>query len=183
MDRLLTSPEDGTLVAWPAYLDALQAFDADEPTYLHLYVQGNASENEVSAGAGGAKFAYIVPDSDDPTGRTLTFAERHLVLECAAAASAIVIEDGGYSERRYEGEQLQPLFVLSAENVVGIDNGRVAYCGTFSKTLSLRLRVGWVAAPFDLIEKLVLVKQASDLHSPNLYQMVLARVAETIFDN
>ena len=182
LGRLLLSPADGALVAWPTYLGALQAFNAYEPTYVRLSVRNNAPASELPAGADGAKFAYIVPDFDNPTGRTLTLAERHRVLERAEAAGAVVIEDGAYSELRYEGERLPPLIALDAEKAGGIDNGRVAYCGTFSKTLSPGLRVGWIVAPTDLIEKLVLVKQASDLHSPTLNQMALARVAETTFD-
>ena len=72
---------------------------------------------------------------------------------------------------------------LDAAAKGGIDNSRVIFCGTFSKTLSPGLRVGWVCASATLIEKLVLVKQASDLHSATLNQMAIARVAVAVFDD
>ncbi|RVC58985.1 PLP-dependent aminotransferase family protein, partial [Mesorhizobium sp. M2A.F.Ca.ET.046.02.1.1] len=59
---------------------------------------------------------------------------------------------------------------------------RTLYCGSFSKILSPGMRVGWVCAPRHVVEKLVLMKQASDLHSPSINQMVMHRVADTIFD-
>lgn len=181
LGRLLLSPGDRALVAWPTYLGALQAFNAYEPEYRRLDPRANASPDAAQGGEP-AKFAYIVPDFANPTGETLTLAERRRVLEIATAAKAVVIEDGAYTELRYEGERQPPLIALDAEQAGGIDASRVAYCGTFSKTLSPGLRVGWIAASGDLIQKLVLVKQASDLHSAPLNQMAIARVADAAFD-
>ncbi|MBT6313799.1 MAG: PLP-dependent aminotransferase family protein, partial [Alphaproteobacteria bacterium] len=112
----------------------------------------------------------------------LTLAERKRVLATAAAANAVVIEDGAYSALRYDGEEQPALIAIDSETEGGIENSRVIYCGTFSKTLSPGLRVGWIVAAEPLIDKLVLVKQASDLHSATLNQMALTYVAETMFD-
>lgn len=179
LGRLLLSPGDGALVAWPTYLGALQAFNAYEPEYRRLDPRANATD---APGDGRpAKFAYIVPDFANPTGETLTLEERQNVLAIARAAGAMVIEDAAYTELRYEGEARPPLLALEIADVGGIEASRVAYCGTFSKTLSPGLRVGWIAAASELIQKLVLVKQASDLHSAPLNQMAAARVAATSF--
>ena len=124
----------------------------------------------------------MVPEFANPTGETLTFDERKRVLATAAAANAVVIEDGAYSALRYYGEEQPALIAIDCEAEVGIEHSRVIYCGTFSKILSPGLRVGWIVAAEPLIDKLVLVKQAPDLHSATLNQMGLTYVAETMFD-
>ncbi|MEK9904682.1 MAG: PLP-dependent aminotransferase family protein [Rhodospirillales bacterium] len=182
LGRIMLSPGDRALVAWPTYLGALQAFNAYEPEYARLGVRDNAPANERPVEGEKAKFAYIVPDFDNPTGRTLSIDERQRVLERAKASGGAVIEDAAYTELRYEGEAMPSLLALDIQTQGSINQSRVIYCGTFSKTLSPGLRVGWIAASASLIDKLVLVKQASDLHSPTLNQMAVAVVAETNFN-
>ncbi|MEQ9124284.1 MAG: PLP-dependent aminotransferase family protein, partial [Alphaproteobacteria bacterium] len=182
LGRLMLSPGDPALVTWPTYLGALQAFNAYEPEYVRLDPRANAGRPELPAGADRAKFAYVVPDFANPSGATLTLEERERVLAIADSVGAIVIEDAAYSELRYEGERVPPLLALDAARAGGVDECRTVYCGTFSKTLSPGLRVGWIAAAAPLIQKLVLVKQASDLHSAPLNQMAVARVAKAEFD-
>ncbi len=181
LGRLFIGPNDPVLVTWPTYLGALQAFNAYEPDYARLDPRANT---EIPGPGDGtpAQFAYVVPDFANPTGETLTLAERKRVLATAAAANAVVIEDGAYSALRYDGEEQPALIAIDSEAEGGIENSRVIYCGTFSKTLSPGLRVGWIVAAEPLIDKLVLVKQASDLHSATLNQMALTYVAETMFD-
>ncbi len=178
----MLSPGDRALVAWPTYLGALQAFNAYEPEYARLGVRDNALANERPVEGEKAKFVYIVPDFDNPTGRTLSIDERKRVLERAKESGGAVIEDAAYTELRYEGEAMPSLLALDMQTQGSINQSRVIYCGTFSKTLSPGLRVGWIAASASLIDKLVLVKQASDLHSPTLNQMAVAAVAETNFN-
>ncbi|MEL0090416.1 MAG: PLP-dependent aminotransferase family protein [Rhodospirillales bacterium] len=182
LGRIMLSPGDRALVAWPTYLGALQAFNAYEPEYARLGVRDNAPANERPVEGEKAKFAYIVPDFDNPTGRTLSIDERKRVLERAKESGGAVIEDAAYTELRYEGEAMPSLLALDMQTQGSINQSRVIYCGTFSKTLSPGLRVGWIAASASLIDKLVLVKQASDLHSPTLNQMAVAAVAETNFN-
>jgi DNA-binding transcriptional MocR family regulator len=182
LGRIMLSPGDRALVAWPTYLGALQAFNAYEPEYARLGVRDNAPANERPVEGEKAKFAYIVPDFDNPTGRTLSIDERQRVLERAKASGGAVIEDAAYTELRYEGEAMPSLLALDIQTQGSINQSRVIYCGTFSKTLSPGLRVGWIAASASLIDKLVLVKQASDLHSPTLNQMAVAAVAQTNFN-
>lgn len=183
LGRLFLSPGDPALVTWPTYLGALQAFNAYEPAYVRLDPRANAGHPELPADAKGAKFAYIVPDFANPTGETLTVAERQRVLAVAEATGAMVIEDAAYTELRFEGEPLPSLLELDVARAGSVEDSRVVYCGTFSKTLSPGLRVGWMVASSALIQKLVLVKQASDLHSAPLNQMAIARVAEAVFDD
>jgi DNA-binding transcriptional MocR family regulator len=75
-----------------------------------------------------------------------------------------------------------PILALDCARSGGIENARTLYCGSFSKILSPGMRVGWVCAPRRVVERLVLMKQASDLHSPSINQVAMHRVAEAIFD-
>lgn len=188
--RLLISPGDTALINRPTYLGALQAFNAYEPRhdYLELEATNVTPEAYSSAAAaetkgGAVKFAYAVPDFANPTGRTLPLEQRERLLDLAADLDIPVIEDAAYTELRYEGESVPAVMALDIARAGHVDRARAIYCGTFSKTLSPGLRVGWICAAQPVIERLVLVKQASDLNSPLLNQMVMHRLAETIFED
>jgi DNA-binding transcriptional MocR family regulator len=186
LGRLLLSPGDTALVTAPTYLGALQAFSAYEPRYDELRPEdGNraaASYAEGAAAAGGrVKFAYVVPSFANPTGETLSLAARERLLDLAAELDIPVIEDAAYAALRFEGEAIPPIMALEVARRGSIDRARTIYCGTFSKVLSPGLRVGWIVAPRPLIRRLVLVKQASDLNSATVNQMVMHRLAETAY--
>ncbi|MGR6469036.1 aminotransferase-like domain-containing protein [Rhizobium sp. PAMB 3182] len=185
--KLFLSPKDTVLVSWPTYLGALGAFNAYEPSYDRLDVLANrepSSYVEAAAKAGGrVKFAYCVPEFSNPTGETISVAAREKILDLAESLDIPVIEDAAYQQLRYEGESLPPILALDiARNGGDIEKTRTLYCGTFSKTLAPGLRVGWVVASRQVIAKMVLIKQASDLHSSTINQMVVAEVANAIFD-
>lgn len=188
LGRLLLSPGDTALVAAPTYLGALQAFSAYEPAYAVLGLdRGNATPEayrERAAGAGGAvKFAYLVPDFANPTGDTVPLAARHQVLDLAAALDIGVIEDAAYQALRYDGAEVPSVLALDIARTGSIERSRTVYAGTFSKTLAPALRIGWLCAARPLIDKLVLVKQASDLHCATINQMVMYRVAKATYDD
>jgi DNA-binding transcriptional MocR family regulator len=185
--RLLLSPGDTALVTMPTYLGALQAFAAYEPSYDELRPeQGNRtppSYRAAAAAAGGAvKFAYIVPDFANPTGETLSLAGRERLLDLASELDIPILEDTAYSALIFEGAPLPPIQALDLRRCGSIERVRTIYCGTFSKTLSPGLRIGWIVAPRALIRRLVLIKQASDLNSPSVNQMVMHHLAETVYD-
>ena len=186
LGRLLLSRGDTALVTAPTYLGALQAFSACEPRYDELRPeQGNRTPQsyaDSARGAGGAvKFAYVVSSFANPTGETLSLAARERLLDLAAELDIPVIEDAAYAALRFEGKELPPILALEVARRGSIDCARTIYCGTFSKILSPGLRVGWIVAPRPMIRRLVLVKQASDLNSSNINQMVMHRLAETAF--
>jgi hypothetical protein len=99
------------------------------------------------------------------------------MLDLSADLSIPLIEDAAYRALRYDGEAMPAMLALDIERGGNIDNANTVYCGTFSKTLSPGLRVGWICAAAPVIRKLVLMKQASDLHSPTINQAVIHRVA------
>ncbi|MEP4768983.1 MAG: PLP-dependent aminotransferase family protein [Roseibium sp.] len=186
LGKLFLSSSDTALVGWPTYLGALQAFNAYEPCYDRLDPLTNRSAadyRKTAEAAGGAvKFAYLSPDFANPTGETLDLVGRRRLLGLAGELNCPIIEDGAYQSLRYDGDPVPPILALDCEKSGGIENTRTIYCGSFSKTLSPGLRLGWVCGASSVISRLVLLKQASDLHTSSLNQEAMAVVADTIFD-
>jgi DNA-binding transcriptional MocR family regulator len=186
LGRLLLSPGDTALVTAPTYLGALQAFSASEPRYDELRPEdGNRTPDSYAKAAasngGRVKFAYVVPDFANPTGETLSLGGRNRLIDLAAELDIPIIEDAAYAMLRFEGEAVPPITALEVARRGSIDAARTIYCGTFSKVLSPGLRVGWIVAPKPLVRRLVLIKQASDLNSSTINQMVMHRMAEAAY--
>jgi DNA-binding transcriptional MocR family regulator len=185
LGKLFLSPGDTALVEWPTYLGALQAFNAYEPNYDRLDVMSNREagdyEDKARQKGGRVKFAYVCPDFANPTGITMSKAARGRLLDLAGNLDIVVIEDGAYQALRYDGTPVEPVLALDLACSGDIENTRTVYCGTFSKTLTPGLRVGWLVAARGVISKLVLMKQAADLHSPTINQMAIDRVARSSF--
>ncbi|ANL47460.1 aminotransferase class1/class2 protein [Rhizobium phaseoli] len=186
LGKLFLSPNDTALVTWPTYLGALQAFNAYEPAYDQLTPGGNRTPESYRAAAaaagGNVKFAYLSADFSNPTGETVDLAGRKQVLALAEELDVAVIEDAAYQSLRYDGEPIPPILALEIAEKGHINETRTIYCGSFSKTLAPGLRVGFVVANAPVIRKLVLMKQAADLHSSTINQMAIADVAERGFD-
>ncbi|MBA2255511.1 MAG: PLP-dependent aminotransferase family protein [Chloroflexi bacterium] len=116
------------------------------------------------------KFIYVLPNFQNPSGRTLSLARRWRLLEVAALHGVPIVEDDPYGELRFEGDPLPTLHSLDAD-------GLVVYVGTFSKVLAPGIRLGWIAAPTaELLRTLVLAKQPSDLHTAVATQMTVERL-------
>ncbi|MGN7773128.1 PLP-dependent aminotransferase family protein [Phyllobacterium sp. 22552] len=187
LGKLFISPGDTILTTWPTYLGALQAFNAYEPRYDRLTPEGGnttpAAYMQSAEKAGGqVKLAYLTADFSNPTGETIGRSERAKLIELAHELDIPLIEDAAYRSLRFNGENAPSMLALDIEREGDIDKTRVIYSGSFSKTLTPGLRVGWVCAAKPIISKLVLIKQAADLHSPTINQMVIHHVAERHFD-
>ena len=112
------------------------------------------------------KFIYTVPSFQNPAGVTMSLERRRRLVEIAAEREILVLEDNPYGLLRYEGQPLPPLYAL--------DGGvYVMYLGTFSKILSPGIRLGWVVAPAPVLEKINLGKQAADLCTSTLSQLMV----------
>ena len=185
--KALLSPADTVLTEYPTYLGALQAFSAYEPRYDRLRLAGGnrtpAAYIGGAAKAGGAvKFLYLVPDFANPTGLSLTAAEREAALGLARELDALIVEDTAYRPLRFSGAELPSLQALDVAACGGLDRSRVAYLGTFSKTVAPGLRVGWVCAARALIAKLTLINQASALHVSSINQIAMHAIASAGLD-
>jgi len=181
--KLLLNPGDLVVVEEPTYLGALQAFNAFQPHYLTVPMDDEGIElaRLESALRAGPKFLYLLPNFQNPGGVTMSLDRRRRVVELASHYGVPIIEDDPYGQLRYEGEHLPPLVVLDAEHHGAQDgdgfDGDVIYLGTMSKTLAPGLRIGWIVAPRSVIERLVQVKQGTDLHTSTFGQMVAYETA------
>lgn len=186
LGKLMISPGDTVLLGWPTYLGALGAFNAYEPRYDRLDPKGNrpaASFAEAAEAAGGrVKFAYLSVDFANPTGETLDLAAREAVIDLADDLDIAVAEDAAYQTLRYDGAAIPPILALEIARKGSIEDCRTLYCGSFSKSLAPGLRLGWICGNAAVISRLVLMKQAADLHSPTTNQIVTEHVARRHFD-
>jgi len=184
LGKLFITPGDTMLVAWPTYLGALQAFNCYEPVYDVLPgPDSNRTVESYAKGKGAPRLGYCMPEFQNPTGTSLTRDERLQMLDAADAMDLALIEDNAYEKLRYDGERVPSLLALDIARKGGIENSRVIYCGTFSKSIVPALRIGWVVAAKPVIQKLVIVKQASDLHVSTLNQIVMHEVASKIIED
>lgn len=178
--KLLIGTGEAVAVTMPTYLGALQAFSAYEPRYVGVAMDedGVVPESLEAALAQKPKLFYLVPDFLNPTGVSLTLERRRQVIALCRAAGVPIVEDAAYVELRYDGERLPTLLALDRE----MGGGTVLHAGTFSKTLAPALRIGWVSAPVAALQKLILLKQATDLHASTINQVVAHNVASEIYD-
>lgn len=104
------------------------------------------------------KLLYTIPNFQNPTGLTMSEEKRKAVYELAKKYDFLILEDNPYGDLRFEGEDVPPIKSLDTE-------GRVLYCGSFSKVLAPGLRVGYVSGPKEVLQKLVVCKQGADVHT------------------
>ncbi len=186
LGKLMLSPGDTALVGWPTYMGALGAFNAYEPRYDRLHIRTNRAADDYRTAAevegGRVKFLYLSPDFANPTGETVDREGRERLLDLAEELDCMVLEDAAYQSLRYDGDPVPPILALELARKGDLEACRTVYCGSFSKTLSPGLRVGWVVAASPVIQQLVLMKQAADLHSATINQMAIHKVAEACFD-
>ena len=186
LGKLMISPGDTVLLGWPTYLGALGAFNAYEPSYDRLDPLSNRDAADFASSAkaagGRVKFAYLSVDFANPTGETLNRAAREAVIDLADTLDIAVVEDAAYQTLRYDGDAVPPILALEIARKGSIEECRTLYCGSFSKSLAPGLRVGWVCGAAQVISRLVLMKQAADLHSATINQIVTHHVASRQFD-
>ncbi len=160
---------DAVLCESPTYLGAIMAFNVFRPRWVEIMTddEGMVMEDLERAlqTVHRVKLIYAVPNYQNPTGRTWSDARRVRVVELAARYNVPMIEDNPYGELCFEG--------CAPRALQGMDSaGLVISLGTFSKVFCPGLRIGWVAARRKYLDKYVIVKQAGDLHSSTLDQMV-----------
>ena len=173
--KLFISSGDTVAVELPSFIGALRAFDAYEPRYVRLPMKTGDGEP--------AKFGYVGTDFRNPTGTSLSRAEREALLDAAEVLDMPLVEDGCYEKLRFDGEHIPSLLSLEIARTDNVDSGRVIYTGTFSKTIAPSFRVGWVVAPEPVIRKLTLIKQAGDLATSAFNQMVMLDVANACLED
>lgn len=158
--KLFLDAGDVVLCESPTYLAAISAFRAYQPRFAQVPTddEGMVIEEleKILATTDRVKLIYVIPDFQNPTGRTWSLSRRLQLIEVATRYGIPVIEDNPYGELRFEGEILPSLKSMDTA-------GLVIGTGTFSKTFCPGMRIGWLVAEPEIIEKYVLIKQGADL--------------------
>ncbi len=176
--KVLIDESSRVLVETPTYLGALQAFTPMEPTVVAV-----ASDDEgvliddlkakVGTGADKARFLYVLPNFQNPTGRTMSDARRAELVKAAAELNLPLVEDNPYGDLWFDNPPPAPLTARNPEGCI--------YMGSFSKVLAPGLRLGYIVAPKAVYPKLLQAKQAADLHTPGYNQRLVAEVMKGSF--
>ena len=181
--RLFINRGDYIVVESPTYLGALQAWNAYGAQYISVPMDENGMivDELEEALRKGPKFIYVLPNFQNPSGSTLSLERREKLIELADKYGVPIIEDDPYGQLRYEGEHLPSVVYLDSKfrgPNGGHYSGNVIYLSTFSKLLAPGLRLAWVIAPPEVIRKLVMTKQAADLHTSSFNQYVAYEVGK-----
>ncbi|HEX2010624.1 MAG TPA: PLP-dependent aminotransferase family protein [Roseateles sp.] len=164
-------------VETPTYLGALQAFTPYEPIFTSLASDGEGVRPEaferLPHDAPGTRFAYLLPNYQNPTGRVMSQARREAVMAAARQAGVPVVEDNPYGDLWFDQAPPPALASLWPEGSI--------YLGSFSKVLTPGFRLGYIVAPTELYPKLLQAKQAADLHTPGFNQRVVHEVIKNGF--
>jgi 2-aminoadipate transaminase len=181
--RLFVNRGDYIVVESPTYLGALQAWNAYGAQYISVPMDENGMivDELESALRKGPKFIYVLPNFQNPSGCTLSLERRQKLVELADKYGVPIVEDDPYGQLRYEGENIPSVVYLDSKfrgPNGGHYSGNVIYLSTFSKLLAPGLRLAWVIAPPEVIRKLVMAKQAADLHTSSFNQYVAHEVAK-----
>lgn len=170
LGKVLIDTGSRVLLETPSYPGALQAFAPMEPTVVPVPSDEQGALPQAlqalrGAGVDKARLLYVQPNFHNPTGRTMGLERRQALVEQASALHLPIVEDDPYGELWMDAPPAAPLTALWPEGCV--------YVGSFSKILAPGLRVGYLVAPRHVYSRLLLAKQAADLHSPGLCQRLV----------
>ncbi|MEY2952323.1 MAG: hypothetical protein RLZZ401_410 [Pseudomonadota bacterium] len=169
--KVLIDAGSRVLVETPTYLGALQAFTPMEPDVVSVDSDDQGVVvDDLDGKAPGARFIYLLPNFQNPTGRTMSEARRAAVSAKAIALGLPIVEDNPYGDLWFDAPPPPPLTARNPEGCV--------YLGSFSKILAPGLRLGFMVSPQALYPKLLQAKQAADLHSPSFNQRMVAQVMQ-----
>ena len=159
---------DDVVIEKPGYLGMIQSLSVFEPSFFEVDLNDDgidADKLEQVLKNENPKLFYSVPNFQNPTGISYSESVRLKVAETIKQSNTILIEDDPYGELRFLGEDASSFKVLAYDNVIAL--------GSFSKIISPGMRLGWVCAPKKIMDNLITVKQAADLHTNYFAQRVL----------
>ena len=168
LGKVFISRGDAIAVERPAYLGAIQAFSVYEPQFHMVPLQEDGVNIDRLRGVLNGqpvKLFHTVINFQNPSGISTSQHKREELIELFKPYNTIVVEDDPYGELRFTGETPPSMWNRL--------NGQVVLLGSFSKTIAPGLRLGWICAKRDIMDKLVVAKQASDLHSNSLCQRIV----------
>ena len=164
--RILADPGDVVLTSSPTYLGAIQSFKS-----YRCDIRAMRSWDETGCGVdvatlARAKFCYVIPDFQNPSGETMSLEERKALIELSRKYGFLIVEDSPYRELRYSGKEQPTIYSLAPE--------RTLHLGSFSKVFAPGFRLGWIIGDEALLDKIYVCKQALDLCPPVLDQYIAA---------
>ncbi len=168
LGKILLNDGDSLIIEEPGYLGAIQAFSIYKPKFLPVPVSGQGMDVEKLRAAlttEKPKLMYAVPNFQNPSGISYSPENRLAVAALLRGTSTILIEDDPYGELRFAGEDQRSFKALLPDNTVLL--------GSFSKIIVPGFRLGWIAAPRPIMEKLIIAKQATDLHTSHFTQAII----------
>lgn len=167
--KAIINKGDKIIVESPSFVGSLNAFRTYEAELIGVEVEEDGMSMEALEKAlsenDGVKMIYTIPTFQNPTGTTMSFEKRKRLIELANKYDVIVMEDNPYGDLRFSGEDVPTLKALDTE-------GRVVYIGSFSKILSPGMRLGYVIGAEAIVQKVEILKQANDVHTPVLTQLM-----------
>ena len=176
--KLFLNPGDVVVLESPSYLGAINAFRQYQPNFVEVPTDENGMIMEeldrILATTENVKFIYIIPDFQNPSGRTWPLERRKQFMEIISKYEIPAIEDNPYGDLRFKGEFLPALKSMD-------EKGLIMYLGTFSKILSPGIRLAWIGANERIIEKINLIAQAAVLQTSTFVAMATSRYLD-MFD-
>ena len=175
--KVLLNEGDTLLCESPSFIGSLNAFRSYNVHLKGIEMEDDGIDLEKLENAlkteKNVKLLYLIPNFQNPTGKTMSLAKRKAVYELACKYDFIILEDDPYGELRFAGENVPCIKSFDTE-------GRVIYSSTFSKIISSGFRTGYCSAPAPIIQKMVVCKQVSDVHSNMWAQVVSHRFMSTV---
>ena len=166
--RALVNEGDVVAVERPSFVGGLNNFRSYNANLIDVPLEAdglNLDAFEEILKKQKVRLLYTIPTFQNPSGITMSLAKRQRLLDMAEKYDFFILEDNPYGELRYRGEEVPTIKSMD-------EKGRVIYAGSFSKILSPGLRIGFTSARSDILEKLVVIKQIVDVHTPVLNQMI-----------
>lgn len=169
--KILVNEGDTVLCEAPSFVGALNAFRSYKAHLVGVPMDEHGMDIDVLETMlktqPNVKLIYTIPTFQNPSGSTMTLERRKRMLALAEQYNVMILEDSPYFELRYTGEYVPAIKSMD-------ETGRVIYAGSYSKVLSPGMRIGFVCAHQDIIAKMTVCKQVSDVHTNLFFQMICA---------
>ena len=169
--KVLCNEGDAIICERPTFIGTINSFKSYNARLIGIDAEGDGldlDKLEQTLKQNTVRLIYVIPNFQNPSGRTMSLETRKGVYALAKRYGTMILEDNPYGDLRFAGEDIPSIKSFD-------EDGIVIYCGSFSKVLSPGLRVGYVLAPSPVVQKIVVAKQASDVHTTILSQMICAQ--------
>ncbi len=170
--KVLCNRGDVVICENPSFIGALNAFRSIGAVPVGVPLEDDGMNTEMLEEAlknnPNARFMYLIPTFHNPAGITTSLEKRRAIYALAKKYDLMILEDNPYGELRFAGEDIPTYKSMDTD-------GRVLYCGSFSKVLSAGMRVGFICGREEIVQKMVVAKQVEDVHTNQFFQMIVSR--------